>query len=121
MYHLAWSVVMTVYSTTLTGVMFRYVFPVESINLTESQDLLPALAYMSHHNKEMLQEEQKEQDIGSCEQWLNIKNDQDYLHPVEKKPGLFVRQTGCFIFKYLCVAIKVPLAEISFSSMSHQL
>ena len=121
MYHLAWSVVMTVYSTTLTGVMFRYVFPVESINLTESQDLLPALAYMSHHNKEMLQEEQKEQDIGTCEQWLNVKNDRDYLHPVEKKPGLFVRQTGCFIFKYLCVAIKVPLAEISFSSMSHQL
>ena len=36
--------------------------------------------------KEMLQKVQKEQDIGSCEQWLNIKNDQDYLHPVEKKP-----------------------------------
>ena len=69
---------------------------------------------MSHHNKEMLQEVQRKQDIGSCEQWLSIMNDRDYLLPIKKKPGLFVRRTGCCIYKCLCVATKVPLAEIYF-------
>ena len=67
----------------------------------------PPLAYMSHHNKEMLQEVRSEQ-------WLSVKNNQDYLHLIEKKPGLFVRNTGCCIYEYLCVATKVPLEEISF-------
>ena len=69
---------------------------------------------MSHHNKEMLQEVQRKQDIGSCEQWLSIMNDRDYLLPIEKKPGVFVRRTGCCIYKCLCVATKVRLAEIYF-------
>ena len=62
---------------------------------------------MSHHKKEMHQEVRSEH-------WLNVKNDQDYFHLIEKKPGLFVRHTGCCIYEYLCVATKVPLEEISF-------
>ena len=49
----------------------------------------------------MLQEEWKDQDVGSCEQWLNIKNNWDYSHSIEKKPRLFVRCTGCCIYEYL--------------------
>ena len=43
-----------------------------------------------------------------------MKNDRDYLHPIEKKLGLLVKQTGCCIYEYLCLTTKVPLAEISF-------
>lgn len=63
---------MTIYSTTLKGVLISLepqawlLSPMESINIRESQDLLPALSYMSHHNKEMLQDVRREQDIGSC-------------------------------------------------------
>ena len=69
---------------------------------------------MAHHNKKMLQDVQREQDISSCEQWFDIKNDGDYLHPKKKKPGLFMTPTGCCIYNYLYVAAEVPLAEISF-------
>ena len=58
---------------------------------------------MSHHNKEMHHEVRSEH-------WLNVKNDQDYFHLIEKKLGQFVRHTGCCIYEYLCVATK----EISF-------
>ena len=60
----------------------------------------------------MLQEVLRDQDIGSCEQWLSVKNGQDYLHPIENRSGLFVRCTGHCVFEYMCVATKVPLAEI---------
>ena len=81
----------------------------------------PAIAYMTHHNKEMLQEVQKEQDIGSCEQWLNIKNDQDYLHPVEKKPGrLRVRPVALYLKIYVWKS-KFHWQRYLFSSMSHHL
>jgi len=43
---------------------------VKSVFIRESLDLIPALSYMSHHNKEMLQEVQSDQDIGSYEKWL---------------------------------------------------
>jgi len=60
--------VMTIYSTRLPGVYIYstrlpgvYIYidpqacmlaPVEAISLRKSQDLLPALAYMAHHNAE---------------------------------------------------------------------
>ncbi len=31
---------------------------------------------------------------------------------MEKKPGLFVRKTGSCVFKNLCMAVEVSLAEI---------
>jgi len=31
--------------------------------------------------------------------WLIIRNNRDYLNPVKRKPGLFVRRTGCAIFE----------------------
>ena len=45
---------------------------------------------------------------------LSVKNYRDFLHPTEKRPGLFVRRTSRCIYKYLCVSTEVPLAEISF-------
>lgn len=112
---------MTIYSSTLKEVIIslepqaHMLSPFESINIRESQDLLPTLSYMAHHNKETLQEVRGELTIGKFEQWLDIKNDQDYLHTIEKKLGLLVRHTGCCIYKYLCVATEVLLEEISFS------
>ena len=53
----------TVYSTTLKGVMnslesqAHMISPVKSVDVRESLDLIPALSYVSQHNKEMLQEE----------------------------------------------------------------
>ena len=69
---------------------------------------------MAHHNKELLQKVRRDQDMGCCEQWLSIKDEPDYLYPMEKRQGLLVRCTGCFVFEYLCVATEVPLAEIFF-------
>ena len=49
----------------LKGVMIslkpqaHMISPVKSIDVRESLDLIPALSCMSHHNKEMLQEEIK--------------------------------------------------------------
>ena len=57
-----------------------------------NQNKLLKLKNMARPNKEMLQEVRIDQNIGSCEQWLNIKNDQDYLHPIEKRSELFVRR-----------------------------
>ena len=54
-------------------------FPVKTVDIKESIDLIPALSYMFHHNKEILQEVRRDQDIGSCEQWLSVKIGQDYL------------------------------------------
>ena len=48
---------------------------------------------------------------GGCSTWLNIKNDQDYLHPVHREPGLFVRRTGEIIYEYHCRMVVVPIAE----------
>lgn len=31
--------------------------------------------------------------------WLIIRNNRDHLNPVKRKPGLFVRRTGCAIFE----------------------
>ncbi len=45
---------------------------------------------------------------------FSMKNDRDYLHPIEKKLGLLVRWTGCCIYEYLCLTTEVQLAEISF-------
>ena len=45
--------------------------------------------------------------------WLIIRNNRDYLNPVKRKPGLFVRRTGRAIFEYQCVSVEVPLAEIN--------
>ena len=78
---------MTIFSTTLKGIMISLdlqacmLSPMESINIRERLDLLPALSYKAHHNKKILQEVQREQDISSCEQWFHIKNDGDNLHP----------------------------------------
>ena len=67
----------TVYFTTLKGGSYDQLEPqahvlltVKSVFIRESLDLIPALSYMSHHNKEMLQEVQSDQDIGSYEKWL---------------------------------------------------
>ena len=62
--------------------------------LTLSLDLLPALAYMWQHHSEQLRNVRLEQDVGSCEMLLIIKNDRDYLHSVHRKPGLFVKRTA---------------------------
>ena len=111
---------MTVYSTMLEEVMINQepqawmLSPVKSVNVRESLELLLTLTYMSDYNKEMLQEVWRDQHISSFGDWLSIKNDRDYLHPIEKKPGLFVRFKGRFIYKFLSVETKVPLAEISF-------
>jgi len=53
----------TVYSTTLKGVIYspkpqaHMISPVKSEDVRESLDLIPSLSYVSQHNKEMLQEE----------------------------------------------------------------
>ena len=111
---------MTVYSTMLEEVMINQepqawmLSPVKSVNVRESLELLLTLSYMSHDNKEMLQKVWRDQDISSFGDWLSNENDRDYLHPIEKKPRLFVRCKGCFIYKFLCVETKVPLTEIFF-------
>ena len=48
---------------------------------------------------------------GGCTTWLNILNDQDYLHPLRREPGLFVRRTGEIVYEYSCKMVEVPIAE----------
>ena len=49
---------------------------VMSLDVRSDQDLILTLKYLEQR--------------GGCKTWLNIHNDQDYLHPLRREPGLFV-------------------------------
>ena len=70
----------------------------EVYSIRESQYLLPALAYMLHHFSKQLRTVRLQQDVRSCETWIRIKNDRDYLHPVHHKPGISLRRTRYVVF-----------------------
>jgi len=83
-------------------------------NMREEQDLLPTLAYMSHHHAEQITQLRRSQQEGSCQMWLNIRNDRDYHHPVRRESGLFVRRTGRVVYEYKCHQILATIAELEY-------
>lgn len=98
----------SIYGTTLEEVFIsldpqaHMLLSVQAMDLRESEHLLPALPYMAHQNSELIRNVQLEQNVGSCEAWLHIKNEHDYLQPVIRKAGLFVRRMGMAIYEYQC-------------------
>ena len=63
---------------------------VVSRDMRSDQDLIPILKYLEHQNSRALKDLNDRFERGGCFTWLNIKNDQDYLHPLRHEPGLFV-------------------------------
>mgnify|MGYP000754506107 FL=1 len=108
----------TMYGTTLDEIYLsldpqaRMLERVDARNLREDQDLLPTLAYMSHHHAEQINKLRRSQQEGSCQMWLSISNDRDYHHPVRREAGLFVRRTGRVIYEYECNQVLVTIAEL---------
>ena len=92
--------------------------PVQAINLRKNQNLLPALAYMSHQHAGKIRNVRKEQDVCSWEPWMKTRNDCDYLHPVYRKSGLFVRRTGRALYEYQCAQKEIQLAVVDYCSCS---
>ena len=84
---------------------------VVSRNVRSEKDLIPTLKYLEHQNSRALKDLNDRVERGGCSTWLNIKNDQDYLHPLRHEPGLFVRRTGEVIHEYYCRMVEVPSAE----------
>ena len=82
-----------------------------SRDIRSEQDLLPTLKYLEHQNAQSLRELHEKVDRGGCSTWLRVQNDQDYLHPVHREAGLFVRRNGELIYEYHCNMIEVPIAE----------
>ena len=82
-----------------------------SLDLRSDQDLIPTLKYLEHQNSRALRDLNNRVECGGCTTWLNILNDQDYLHPLRRKPGLFVQRTGEIVYEYSCKMVEVPIAE----------
>lgn len=85
---------------------------IDVLNIKEDKDLLPNLAYISHHHAEQINKLRRSQQEGSCQAWLSIGNDKDYHHPINRESGVFVRRSGRVIFEYECLKLEVPLAEL---------
>jgi len=64
---------------------------VVSLDVRSDQDLIPTLRYLEHQNAQALSDINNRVENGGCTTWLNIYNDKDYLHPLRREPGLFVR------------------------------
>ena len=96
---------------------------VVSLDVRSDQDLISTLKYLEHQNSRALRDLNNRVERRGCTTWLNILNDQDYLHPLRREPGLFVRRTGEIVYKYSCKMIEVPIAEtpICFSGVPVQL
>ena len=108
---------LTLYHTTLDTVYLTFdkraagLPEIVSRDVRSDQDLLPTLKYLEHQNPLALSDLKDQVERGGCSTWLNIKNDQDYLHPMRREPGLFVRRTGEIIHEYHCRMVEVPIAE----------
>ena len=63
---------------------------VMSLDVRSDQDLILTLKYLEHQNSRALSDLNDRVERGGCTTWLNIHNDQDYLHPLRREPGLFV-------------------------------
>lgn len=91
---------MTVYSTTLDGIFISLdalangLAPIQSCNIHKSEALLLTLSYYKHKNKKVINLVAEKQQVGGCNTWIKIANDQDYLYPVITKRGLFVHRVG---------------------------
>ena len=92
---------------------------VVSLDVRSDQDLILTLKYLEHQNSRAMRDLNDRVEHGGCTTWLNILNDQDYLHPLGREPGLFVRRTGEIVYEYSCKMVEVPIAEtpICFSSV----
>ena len=107
----------TVYHTSLGTVSLTFdkraaeVPEVLSLDARSNQDLIPTLKYLEHQNSHAMSDLNDRLERGSCSTWLNIKNDQDYLHPLRREPGLFVHRTGEIVYVYSCKMLEVPIAE----------
>ncbi len=84
---------------------------VVSRDMGSDQELIPTLKYLEHQNSLALSDLNNMVERSGCSTWLNIKNDQDYLHPLPREPGLFVCRTGEILREYHCRMIEVPIAE----------
>ena len=84
---------------------------VVSLDVRSDQDLIPTLRYLEHQNAQALSDINNRVENGGCTTWLNIYNDKDYLHPLRREPGLFVRRSGEIIYEYSCKMIEIPIAE----------
>ena len=79
--------------------------------MRSDQDLIPTLKYLEHQNSRTLSDLNDRVENGGCTTWLNIHNDKDYLHPLRREPGLFVRRSGEIVYEYSSKMIEVPIAE----------
>ena len=83
---------------------------VMSLDVRSDQDLILTLKYLEHQNSRAMRDLNDRVERGGCTTWL-ILNDQDYLHPLRREPGLFVRRTGEIVYEYSCKMVEVPIAE----------
>ena len=108
---------LTLYHTSLGTVYLTFdrraagLPEVVSRDVRSNQDLIPTLKYLEHQNSRALSDLNGRVESGGCSTWLNVKNDQDYLHPLRREPGLFVHRAREIIYEYHCKMIEVPIAE----------
>ena len=76
---------LTLYHTSLGTVYLTFDNRAAGLPEVVIRDLILTLKYLEHKNSRALSDLNNRVERGGCSTWLNIKNDQDYLHPLRSE------------------------------------
>ena len=84
---------------------------VVSWDVRSNRYLIQTLQRLEHHNGSASIVPNDKVERVDCTTCVDIQNDQDYIPPLRREPGLLVHPNGESMYKDLCKRIEVPIAE----------